>query len=309
MSNELTLIEDKQYVTTLLKSSFFSHIKTIEQALIIIWKARELGIPEVQAFTSIAVINGKPSITAELMLSLIYKNCKTADIVYEKTDTNVCIINARRKDSQNYSKFQFSIEDAKTAGLTGKGPWRQYPSAMLRARCISAMARALFPDCLSGCVYTVEELGGSVNPEGAIDVTPKQNSSLGTVGEVKNSKIDDTTIKEPKKEVGLKTTSNESQKTSSTSLADPFSNYPTQPRGIRTGGSNDFVPGGDCKYAGKRLGEIPLPELYEYHKVVTEWSSEKKQRLSFSVIDVLHQIETIQIEEQNALAEQQEQPQ
>jgi hypothetical protein len=39
--------------------------------------------------------------------------------------------------------FRFTIEDAGCAGLLAKDNWRKYPAAMLRARCISAVAQFL----------------------------------------------------------------------------------------------------------------------------------------------------------------------
>jgi len=150
------------------KSGFLpTSIKTAEQAVIVMLKGRELGIPPMQAFSSIAVVNGKPTMSAELMLSMIYKNIPGAVVDFDVTDANKCEITAKRPNGKK-TKFSFTMADAKTANLTGKGPWVTYPSAMLRARCISAMARAMFPDALSGVVYTPEELGAEIDEEGRV---------------------------------------------------------------------------------------------------------------------------------------------
>jgi hypothetical protein len=181
MSNQLvTSIPSPQEIETLTKlgnmavrSGFLPQsIKTPEQAVIIMLKGKELNIPPMQAFSSIAVVNGKPTIGAELMLTLIYKNIPGAIVDYLETSNKVCTIEAKRPGGKP-SKFSFSIEDAKQANLLGKSVWTQYPAAMLRARCISIMARAMFPDALAGVVYTPEELGAEVDDEGEIvDVTP-----------------------------------------------------------------------------------------------------------------------------------------
>lgn len=146
-------------------------IKTPEQAMIILLKGRELGIPPMQAFSSIAVVSGKPTMSAELMLSLIYKNVPGAIVNYLRSDDKACEIEAKRPGGKP-AKFSFSMADAERAGLAGKGPWKQYPAALLRARTISAMARAVFPDALSGVVYTPEELGAQVDDEGDIVSAP-----------------------------------------------------------------------------------------------------------------------------------------
>jgi hypothetical protein len=120
-----------------------------------------------QAFSSIAVVNGKPTMSAELMLALIYAKIPSAQIVYKETSDQACVIQASRTGA-NSSEFKFTIEDAKRAQLLNKATWQQYPSAMLRARCISAMARAMFPDAIMGVSYTPEELGAELSEEGEV---------------------------------------------------------------------------------------------------------------------------------------------
>ncbi len=152
-----------------IKSGFLpSSIKTPEQAIIIALKGKELGIPPFQSFSQIAVVQGKPTISAELMLALIYKNILTAEINFVKSDSTSCVIEARRNKDSKFSKFEFNMEDAKKAGLMNKDNWNKYPAAMFRARAISAMARALFADAIAGCSYVPEELGANVNEDGEV---------------------------------------------------------------------------------------------------------------------------------------------
>jgi hypothetical protein len=160
---------------TAIKSGLLpTSIKTAEAALIIIMKARELGIPPIQAFSAISVINGKPCISAEMMLNLIYRNVPGSKIEYLDATDEKCTIEVTRPGHRK-STWSFSILDAKKAELMQKQVWKQYPGAMLRARTISAMARAVFPDALAGASYTPEELGAEVTQEGEViekDVTP-----------------------------------------------------------------------------------------------------------------------------------------
>ena len=64
--------------------------------------------------------------------------------------------------------FRFSLEDAARAKLAGDN-WQKYPAAMLRARVITAAARAYAPDVLDG-VYDPDEL--SPGPGPAVTVAP-----------------------------------------------------------------------------------------------------------------------------------------
>jgi hypothetical protein len=163
----------KDQATTVVKSGLLpAAIKSPEQAIAIALKGRELGIPMMQAFAHIHIIQGKPTISAELMLSLIFRNCPGAVVDYTETDDQRCVIQARRPNGSAV-RFSFSMDDAKKAGLLSKDSWAKYPGAMLRARAISIMARALFPDAIMGCSYTPEELGAELDDEGrVIDVTP-----------------------------------------------------------------------------------------------------------------------------------------
>jgi len=142
-------------------------IKTAQAAVVIIQKGRELGIPPMAAINGIGVINGKPVAGAELMLALLYRDHGDEAVRVIRSDAEACEIAYRRRGWSKPERFAFSIEDAKRAGLAGGQTWTKYPQAMLRARCISAVARMAFPDSIGG-MYTPEELGATVTvaPDG-----------------------------------------------------------------------------------------------------------------------------------------------
>lgn len=149
-------------------------IRSPGAAFAIMLKAHELGIPPMQGFAHIHIVKGKPTLSAELMLALIYRAFPRATITYPQNNTEGCIIEAARPGGQP-QRFGFSIEDARRAQLVPAKPdaaWTTYPRAMCRSRAISEMARSLFPDVLMGCSYTPEELGAavSVNAEGHLEV-------------------------------------------------------------------------------------------------------------------------------------------
>ncbi len=148
----------------------------IAKAMMVSLKGRELGIPVMQSFSHIHIIKGKPTLSAELMMTLIYREHPRAEINFILLTNDCCKIKAKRPGG-SFVEFEFSIDDAKRAGLVKDGSgWTKYPRAMLRSRAVSEMARTLFPDALAGCSYTPEELGANVDEEGNIepqrDVTP-----------------------------------------------------------------------------------------------------------------------------------------
>lgn len=154
--------------STLVKSGMLpKEINTPEKAIAIAMKGHELGIPMMQAFAHIHVINGKPTMSAELMLAQIFKNCPGATISYDENTDAGCAITACRPGGKP-SQFRFSIEDATKAGLLNNPTWGKYRRSMLRSRCISEVARSMFPDAIAGVSYTPEELGKEVTEEGEI---------------------------------------------------------------------------------------------------------------------------------------------
>jgi len=162
----------KEQATMAVKSGLLPRaVDTPEKAIIIALKGRELGIPPMQAFSHIHIVDGKPTMSAEMMLALIYKNAAGAVVNYVESTDKKCAIEARRH-GHNAAIFTYTIEEAKLAGLLNKKNWQSYPAAMLRARAVAIVARAVFPDAIQGCSHTPEELGAEVNDEGEVIVVP-----------------------------------------------------------------------------------------------------------------------------------------
>lgn len=158
----------KEQATALVRSGFLPKgIDTPEKAVAIALKGREMGLPLMQSFSHISIINGKPCVSSELMLAQIYRLCPGARINIEQTTDTGCIINAARPAGKT-TRFEFCQADAKRAGLLAKDTWQKFPKAMYHARCVSLMARAMFPDAIMGASYTPEEMGAEVNEENEI---------------------------------------------------------------------------------------------------------------------------------------------
>lgn len=159
-------------------------IDTAEKAIAIALKGRELGIPPMQAFSHIHIIDGKPTISAELMLSLIYKNCQGATVNYVENTDRRCVIEAKRP-GHKITTFSYTIEEAQKAGLPNKNNWKAYPAAMLRARTVAIVARAVFADAIMGCSHIPEELGADVDDEGEVVTIPDAQDTGKPVAQAK----------------------------------------------------------------------------------------------------------------------------
>lgn len=186
MTKELTIKTDldmttweamRSQVDVLIKSGFLPKaVDTPEKALAIALKGRELGLPMMQAITSIHVIDGKPTISAELMAALVHQRIPGGILRCVDTSDKIATYEAGRPGDK-ILKMSFTWDEAVRAGVTGKDNWRKYPAAMLRARCCSAICRIVFPDAIMG-VSTPDELGAITTEEGdpvegeVINITP-----------------------------------------------------------------------------------------------------------------------------------------
>jgi hypothetical protein len=130
--------------------------------------ADALGIPRVMVFTSIHVIDGTPSMSAELMSGLVRKAGHSIRIRGDNGEATCVIV---RKDDPDFAySVTFTMADARQAKLVPAKPdsgWTKYPRAMLRARAISECCRQACADVLAGVSYTPDELGVRDRPSEA----------------------------------------------------------------------------------------------------------------------------------------------
>jgi hypothetical protein len=123
----------------------------------------EVGLGPMQALAKIAVIDGRPTLSAEAQRALIL--AAGHDLWIEESTNTRCVIGGRRRDSDASSRVTWTLDDAKRAGLAGRRNWRSYPRQMLLARASAELARAVFADAIGGLAAT-EELEGIVEDNG-----------------------------------------------------------------------------------------------------------------------------------------------
>ena len=159
-SDSLTFEEIKDMGLVFLKSGFFADIKDASQAVVKIMYGRELGLEPITALMSIHIIKGKPELSANLLATLV-KKAPQYDYMVKTTTDQECVIEFTQ-DGVSLGVSQFSLNDAKRAGLVGGGSgWTKWPKAMLFARAMSQGVRTYCPDVTAGVPAYVEgEISG-----------------------------------------------------------------------------------------------------------------------------------------------------
>lgn len=135
-------------------------LATPEAAFTVIMVGRELGLTAMQSIRSIHVIEGKPTMSADLMVALVKRSpvCRYFRIVESTAD--VATYETLRDGEEKPTRLSWTAKQAREAGLAGKGNWKNFPDAMLRARAAAALCRAVYPDVMLG-VYETDEIAPS----------------------------------------------------------------------------------------------------------------------------------------------------
>lgn len=152
-------------------------LTTIEQCMVAIMHGLEVGLTPMNALQSIAVINGRPTIWGDGAIGLIRASGKLEWMqeTFEGTGESLkAVCTVKRKGEPQPVRGEFSWEDAKRAGLTGKaGPWQTYPRRMLQMRARWPL-RDVFSDVLKGLSLReeVEDMARSTAPETPPETAP-----------------------------------------------------------------------------------------------------------------------------------------
>jgi hypothetical protein len=162
-----------EQASMLVKTGFLpKDINTPEKAVAVMLKGRELNIPPMHALSTIAVIQGKPTVSPELMAALVERDYGSNALIVEETDSDHCVVSCCKPGWDKRRVVSFTMAEATNAGLPNKNPtWKTYPEAMLRSRAISKACKTHFQASIGG-MYTPEEMGAVVNEDGAYEALP-----------------------------------------------------------------------------------------------------------------------------------------
>lgn len=153
-------------------SGYFQDAREAAQAAVKVQAGMEMGFGPFTSMTGIHIIQGRPSVGANLMASAVKTNPRYDYRVREMTE-QVCrieffeIIGGKR---ESIGVSEFTLADGKKAGTKNLD---KFPRNMLFARAMSNGIRWFCPDAFNGnTVYTPEELGADVDEDGNIIEIP-----------------------------------------------------------------------------------------------------------------------------------------
>lgn len=175
-----------QEVAPFAKDSRLFGVATAPQAIMVMAKGHELGLPLTTSFEYIHIIQDRPTLSPRGALALIMQSgqCESIKIEEQNDDKGnplACKVTMKRKGGIEYTTV-FSMQDAARADLIKPNSgWVKYPGSMLRWRSIGYCADVVFPDIIGGMKRS-DEFDAAISPEGEVIATtwtvqPPQSSS------------------------------------------------------------------------------------------------------------------------------------
>lgn len=196
---------------------FTKRFKNEAQVIVTLLKGHDLGISFADALEHVYVVNGKPGVSGQLMLRLIYsrvRNPQNQPLVEFREMTKAKATVAMRRPGQDWVERTFTIEQANDAGLLqtwkdkdGGGRekvdnfvWKAYREEMLLWRAVAKCARIVFSDAIGGVYFYDELMSGPLNdpdavvpgrepPPPAPKRTPKRKAKKNGLSEAQNEAL------------------------------------------------------------------------------------------------------------------------
>lgn len=146
------------------ESRLFSAYGTPQAVMTTLLAGREMGLQSMAALRAIHIIDGKPTLSADLIRALILRSGKAQYFLCkERIATRATFVTKRGDDPE--IELTVTIEEARQAWTKDeaawlKSGWGKNPADMLVARAGAKLARLVYPDVVHG-VYTPEEMDES----------------------------------------------------------------------------------------------------------------------------------------------------
>jgi len=161
----LSLGDYDKIATVMWASGLFPKVDSKEVALSKILFGQALGMSPAESLLALHAVPGKVPSMSALAIGARIKQHPRYDFRLGKVTKEEVLLHFFEKSKmtgvwEEVGQWSFDTEDARRAGLLGKDNWKQYPIPMRYSRCLTAGARAYFPDLFFGNpIYSHEELG------------------------------------------------------------------------------------------------------------------------------------------------------
>ena len=183
--NNLVPIGDIQTMAEVAAKSKMFGFKSTEEAMAIMLLCQAENLHPAIAMRDFHVIQGRPALKADAMLARFQQ---AGGSVKWETYSDEQVTGIFSHPQGGTLEVSWLLSKAKLIGIASKDNWKNYPRAMLRARCVSEGIRSVYPGCVVG-VYTPEEVQDFTPPRQ--DQAPLPQAPVTLVKEVAKDEFED----------------------------------------------------------------------------------------------------------------------
>jgi DNA polymerase-1 len=156
-----SLRECAALASEMFKSRLFSAYGTPQGVLSTLLAGRELGLSAMSSLRSFHIIDGKPSLSADLIRALVLRSGMAESFRCTARSAESVTFTTKRKGDPEFS-LTYTLDEAKAAWSKDERAWKasgwgRHPADMLVARCSAKLARLVYADVVTG-LYSPEEL-------------------------------------------------------------------------------------------------------------------------------------------------------
>jgi hypothetical protein len=186
-------IDEKLRMAGLLAKSGLvpANLNTPEKVFVALQWGDELGLTAMSAVNNVIPINGRPTLSADIMHALARSNPEYGGTEWkQRTNEKAEVVITRISPNGAAEKYTgyFDKVMAEAAGLLAKDTYKKYPDRMYRARALTRACKEAFPDVFAG-LYSQEE-SEEIPPDPPMrDVTETQPRERGASAEDIEAKL------------------------------------------------------------------------------------------------------------------------
>jgi 5'-3' exonuclease len=139
------------------ESGLYPKFKGPAQHMMAVMRGRVFGLDATTSLDAIEMIQGKPTLKAQLIAGIIMASPKCEFLECSELSSASCTWETKRVGNRSVQSRTWTIQDAEKMGLNKKDNWKKQPDVMLQWRCLMAIARQVYPDITLG-IYDKDEL-------------------------------------------------------------------------------------------------------------------------------------------------------
>jgi len=142
---------------------FPKQLDTPQKVFAVVLAGWEIGMRPMTAMRHCFVVNGKVDIDGQAMMSVVMAREPDAAFIPSVREPDRVVLRFKRPSRCLDVELEYTMDDAKRAGLTGGANWQKYPKDMLTWAAAKRLCRLYAPDLINAVSLPVGDAGAMLD--------------------------------------------------------------------------------------------------------------------------------------------------